>query len=30
MKRIGITVGADNGEKHPYFVKNKKKIFYPR
>ena len=25
MKRIGITVGADNGEKHPYFAKNKKK-----
>ena len=29
MKRIGITVGADNGEKHPYFVKNKKNILSP-
>ena len=26
MKRIGITVGADNGENHPYFRKNKKKF----
>ena len=25
IRRIGITVGSDNGEKHPYFEKNKEK-----
>ena len=25
IRRIGITVGSDNGEKHPYFKKNKEK-----